>query len=151
MPRQHPAQSLVLSTDRPMPHPFASLIDRLERARKSIFRRQLPHHRTAPLRLAPHMGKPEEVKGRRQRRFFDFTHRSLGPEVDQSGLVRMQLQPELTQPLGQYRQYALRIGLVCKTHHKVIAEAHQRARTAQPRSHLLGDPLIDHMMKKDVT
>jgi hypothetical protein len=26
--------------------------------------------------------------------------RSLGPEVNQSGLVRMQLQPELTQPLA---------------------------------------------------
>ena len=134
-----------------MPHPLASLIDRLERARKSIFRRQLPHHGIALPRVAPHVGKPEEVEGRRQRRFFVLTGRSAGPEVDQLGLVRMQLQPELTQPLVQDREHTFRIDLVHKAHHKVVTEAHQRTRTAQPWSHLLGVPEIDHMMKKDVT
>jgi hypothetical protein len=62
-----------------MPHPLASLIDRLERARKAIFRRQLPYHRIAPNRVAPYMGKPGEVEGRRQRRFFGLTVGSPGP------------------------------------------------------------------------
>ena len=57
VPLEHPAQSLVLGTERPMPHPLASLIDRLERARKSIFRRQLPHHCVALPRFAPQVGK----------------------------------------------------------------------------------------------
>ena len=104
MALQHPAQSLVLLAERPMPHPLASLIDRLERARKSIFRRQLPHHNIALPRLSPYMGKAEEVEGRRQRRFW-LTCRSSGPEVDQPGLVRVQLQPELTQPLGADRNF----------------------------------------------
>jgi hypothetical protein len=34
VPLEHPAKSLMLGTERPMPHPLASLIDRLERAGK---------------------------------------------------------------------------------------------------------------------
>jgi len=96
VPRQHPAKSTVLLSDRPRPHEAALLVNRLERAHHTILGGVLPNRRLAPLRLAPYVQKAEERKGRRQRRFHTD---ALGrrSEVNQSGLVRVEFQSELRQ------------------------------------------------------
>ena len=45
------------------------------------------------------------------------------PELDQPGFVRMQLQPELRQPLAKVGQQPLRVGLMLETHDEVVREA----------------------------
>ena len=50
------------------------------------------------------------------------------PEIDHTGLVRVQLQPVLPQPLPKHFQYAFGVVFVRKQRHKVIAVANQSAR-----------------------
>src|SRR5487761_1951050 len=114
---EHLAKTLVLYFDRPMPHLPALLIDRLERARKTVFRRELSHHRIAFQRGSPYMAEPEEIEGRGQRRVFTIVGSPLWSEINQSGLLRVEFQPELPQALSQHRQHALRVAFVGKKHH----------------------------------
>ena len=90
VPLQHPAESMVLLSDRPRPHEAALVVDRFERARQTILGGPLPHRRLALPRLAPDVEKAEERTGRGQRCLR--TH-ALGrrPEVNQPGLVRVEL------------------------------------------------------------
>ena len=113
-----------------MHHPPALVIERLERARKTIFRRELPHHRVALPRGAPDVREPEEGKGRRQRLIFTVGRAADWPEVDPPGFIRVQLQSEPAQPLPEHGQHPLRILFVRKEHHKVDAEASQRTAAA---------------------
>ncbi len=147
---EHLAKTFVLRIERPVPHQPALLIERLERARQAIFRRQLPHHRIALPRGSPHMAEPEEVKRRGQRRFSAAAGSPPGSEVHQTGFVRVQLQPELPQPFPEHRQHPFRIVSVRKEHHKVIAEPDQCTRTTQTRLHLVGEPFVNDVVKNNV-
>ena len=75
VPLEHLAESTMLLGQRPRPHAAALRVDRLERPRQMIFGGTLPHR---------------------------FCTGALGrrSEVNQPGLVRMELQPEL----GRLRQ-----------------------------------------------
>ena len=46
------------------------------------------------------------------------------PELDQAGLVRVQLQPELREPLAKLGEEPLRVVLVLEPDDKVIGEPH---------------------------
>src|SRR5450631_4395751 len=104
MPLEHLAKSTLLLGQRPGPHAAALLVDRLERPRHTSFGGTLPHRRMAPPRLAPYMEKAEKVERRGQRRFCTGA-RGRRSEVNQPGLVRMEFQPELRQPLAQHRMH----------------------------------------------
>src|SRR5258708_6089600 len=99
VPLQHPAESLMLLGQRPRPHIAAALVNGLERARQTILGGTLPHRRIAPPRLAPYVEKAEKDKRPRQRRFCSGAL-SRWPKVNQPGLLRVQFQPELRQPLA---------------------------------------------------
>src|SRR5271156_578939 len=151
VPLQHSAESTLLIGDWPGPHAAALLVDRLERTRHAIFGGTLPHRRRFTLpRQAPRMEKAEERKGRGPRRLRAHT---LGrrPEVNQPGLVRVEFQPELRQPLAQHRLHPLGVVFACEQHDKVVAVADEGTAAAQARLHLLGKPLIEHIMQKDVS
>ncbi len=96
------------------------------------------------------MGGPEKDEGRRQHLMPTIVRTLHGAEVHQPRLVRMQLQSELAQPLPKHRRNALGVFPVRKERHKVVAEAHQRAWAAQTWLHLLGEPHIGGVVKKDV-
>ena len=49
---------------------------------------------------------------------------SMLPELDQPGLVWMQLQPELREPFAEVRQEPLRVFLVLETDGEVVGESH---------------------------
>jgi hypothetical protein len=105
MPSEHPGQALVLIPQRPMPHMATLLGERLEGTRKPILGRYLAHHCLTLSRAAPHVGKAQEIEARRQRwSFARVSVRSPIPEVDQTSLVRMQLQPVLAKALLQHFQ-----------------------------------------------
>ena len=122
MPLEHLAKSPMLLGQRPWPHEAALLVDRLERSRQTILGGSLPHRRIALPRLAPHVEKAEKDERRGQRRFCTG---ALGrrPEVNQPGLVRMEFQPELRQPLAQYLVYSLGVFFAREQHDKVVAVA----------------------------
>jgi len=133
VPLQHPAKRAMLLSDRPRPHEAALLVNRLERAHHTILRGVLPNRRPAPLRLAPYVQKAEERKGRRQRRFHTD---ALGrrSEVNQPGLVRVEFQSELRQPLAQHLMHPLGVFFAREQHDKVVAVANQGTGASQARS-----------------
>ena len=85
MAPEHLAKTLVLYFNRPMPHLPALFLERLERSRKTIFRRELTHHRIAFQRGPPYMAEPEEVK----REFYpSFSELRLLRTLELLGFVR---------------------------------------------------------------
>src|ERR1700682_3674698 len=72
------------------------------------------------------MGEAEEVERLRlaKPRPFPLLRRSAA-ELDQTGLVRMQGQRKLRQPIPQFRLKPLGIGLVLKAGNDVVGIAHQ--------------------------
>ena len=76
---------------------------------------------TAVLRLPTDVGEAEEIE---RLGLADTPGRSLPgsvlPELDQAGLVRMQLQVELPEPFAKIGEEPLRIGLVLETGDQII-------------------------------
>jgi hypothetical protein len=76
---------------------------------------------TAALRLATDVGEAEEVE---RLGLSDTPRRSppcgVPPELDQPGLVGVQLQTEFREPLAKIDQELLRIGLILETGNKVV-------------------------------
>jgi hypothetical protein len=93
--------------------------------------------------------KAEKDERRGQHRFCTD---ALGwwSEVNQPCLVRVELQPELPQPLAQHLVYAIGVVFARKKHDKVVAVADQGTDASQARVHLLGKPLVEHVMQKYV-
>src|SRR6516164_6568486 len=108
MPLEHLSQTLVLVSQQPVSHLAALLVDRLERTRKAVFCRDLPHHRRTLPRAPPYVAEAQEVKARGHALLIGVSARLPNPKVDHAGLLRMQLQAVLVQPFREYRQYAFR-------------------------------------------
>ena len=94
------------------------------------------------------MGEAKKVEG--FRKHLSLVAWRAVSEVYQPGLVRVELQPVLFQPLAENRIHPICIVFVFEYHHKVIAVPHQRALALQSRDHLCAVPLIQHVVKKDV-
>ena len=84
----------------PMPVGPAPILDRGQRAGKTVLGRHLPHHVLAFPRLSPRVGEAEEVE-RLCLAVWGRPAMTLRAEVDEARLVRMQLEAEPTKPFPQ--------------------------------------------------
>ena len=73
------------------------------------------------------------------------------PELDEAGLLRMQLQVELRKSLTKVLQELLRITKVLEPGNEVISEPHDNhVASGVPLSPLPG-PLVEHVVEVDVS
>jgi hypothetical protein len=78
---------------------------------------------------------------------------SLGgepPELDQPGLVGMQLQPELRQPLAKVVEELLGVALMLEADDEIIGEPHDDHVAACLPTPPLPDPPVEHVVEVDV-
>src|SRR6516225_311445 len=71
-------------------------------------------------------------------------------ELDQPGLVRVQLQPELGEPLTQGGQELLRLGAMLKSNNEVVRVTHDDDIAGRLRLPPLLDPQVEHIVQVDV-
>src|SRR5919197_3773601 len=72
------------------------------------------------------------------------------PELDQPGLVGMQLQPELRQPLAKVAKELLGIALMLEAGDEIIGEPHHDHVAARLPTPPLPDPPVEHVVEVDV-
>ena len=106
---------------------------------------------TAVLRLPTDVGEAEEIE---RLGLADTPGRSLPgsvlPELDQAGLVRMQLQVELPEPFAKIGEEPLRIGLILETGDKVVREAHEDHVSTRVAASPLRDPQVQDVVQVHV-
>src|ERR1700678_3245685 len=118
----------VLIADRLVAVLPAPVVDRDQGAGEAAFRRPLPHHVLALLRLRPGVGEAEKV----ERPVFAVRMRAilaLGTEVDEARLVGMEREPEPSKALRQHFHDPFGVVVVLERHHEVISKSNQRTTT----------------------
>ena len=125
VPAHHACQPSALFRDGLMPAPQALVFDRCQLGPHPL-RDGLALQPEAPvLRLPAVVREAEKVE---RLGLADASRLAVAggvaPELDQPGLVGMQLQPELREPVAKIGEEPLRIGLMLEPGDKVISEAH---------------------------
>jgi hypothetical protein len=97
------------------------------------------------------MGKPQEVK----RLWFALSTLLpilLGPtaELDQSSLLRIEFQSELSQAIPKFPAKSLCVVTILKPHNEVVGITHGHYRTARHLPTPCVDPQVVDIMKIDV-
>ena len=133
----------------PMPVGPAPILDRGQRAGKTALGRHLPHHVLAFPRLSPRVGEAEEVE-RLCLAVWGRPAMTLRAEVDEARLVRMQLEAEPTKSFPQHFHDPLGVVVGLEGHHEVISEPYQGRPPPQAWSHLVLEPLVQHMVQENV-
>jgi len=114
---------------------------------------RLPQHREASVaslgRADVRESKEVERLGLTQARSPTALGR-IGAELQQSGLLRVQLQRELGQPLSQFGAKPLGIGLHLEAKHDVIGETHDDHLAARLLTTPRPDPQIESVVKVDI-
>ena len=75
---------------------------------------------------------------------------SLWAEVDEVRLVRMEGESIPSEPLAEDRQHAFGVVDVVERHQRVVSKPDKGALPSQTRFHLGLEPLVQHMVQKDV-
>src|SRR5215469_1973394 len=75
---------------------------------------------------------------------------SLWAEVDEARLVGMESESISCKPLAQDRQHAFGIDNIVERHQRVVGIPDEGALPSETRSHLILEPLVQHMMQEDV-
>ena len=72
------------------------------------------------------------------------------PELDQPRLLRMQLQPELREPVAQIGQEPLGVLTMLKARHIVVGEPHENHVPARVPPPPLVGPQVEHVVQEHV-
>src|SRR6266571_7315540 len=125
MPAYHACQPPPLLRDGLMPTPPELVLDLCQLRPHPLRDRDAPHPETPVLLLRADVREAEEV----ERLGLAQAPRppppgGEPPELDQARLARMQIQPELREPLAKVVQEPARILVVLKAHDKVVRETH---------------------------
>jgi len=132
--------------------PLELVFDRLQLGPHPLLDRVTSQPEAAALRPPAHMGEPQEVE--RLRLPNTPRRASLGgepPELNQPGLVGMQLQPELREPLTKLVEEPLGVTVMLEPDDEVIGETsddHIATRVPTPP---LPDPQVEHVMQVNVS
>ena len=79
----------------------------------------------APAAVAADMGEPQEIESFRFTKPAPFAvRRSIAAELDQAGLVWMELQSELLEPRSHRIEKTASVVLMLETQHQIIGIAH---------------------------
>ena len=101
--------------------------------------------------LSADVGEAKEVERFRFAKPLPLSGLSrIAAKLDQAGLVRMELQRKLLQPVSHHAQEALAVGLMLEAHHNIVGIAHDdHVASGLPPSPAFG-PEIEHIMQVDV-
>jgi hypothetical protein len=121
----HASQPFALFRDGLVPTLHELVFDLPQLRPHSLRDRDAPQPEPSMLGLPAKVREPKEIK---RLRLPETTSRSapggMPPELDQPGLVRVQLQPKLRKPLTKVGQEPPRVLLVLETHREIISEPH---------------------------
>ena len=150
MAPHHLAQVALLLGDPLMQIMSAPIAYRCQRAGEAVLRRALAHH-TLPLsRLDPDMGKAKEVECGPTCRRVGLAIGPFEAEIDKACLVRMQHEAVSCKTLAQNSQRSLGTEEILKSHHEIVGVSNKDTSPFQPWPHHCLEPIIQHMMQKDV-
>ncbi len=107
--------------------PSAPFPHRLQRPRQAPLGRVLAQHRILPSRPHPNMGEAQEVEGDARSRIRG----QLGPKVNGSCLLCVQLQPKPGQALAEDGQHPLAVPLMLEEQHEIVRIPHPLAPTPE--------------------
>ena len=137
---------LLLQPDRPMPIAFAPVVHRFQRSGEAAFCRDLTNDIVSLSRPFPQMGEAKKIECRVR----IMPLRALPPEVHVARLGFIERKPIPTKTFSQNGKHAPAAVVVFKRQHKVVGVAHQLARTAQQRFHLLLKPLVQQVVQEHI-
>ena len=150
VPAQHPVQTGMLISDRPMAHPPAGLVNRSQSARESILGCPQSHHRLAVVQATPVMGESEEAECHRQLVMPADPERTPEAKIHQLRLLQVQFQTKAAQSPSQCCESSFGVLRLKENHHEIIAVPDQRRGPSQPWLHLLAKPFIQYVVQIDV-
>jgi hypothetical protein len=131
--------------------PTQLLLNGKELCPQSLRRRSPPDHKMAPGVPATIVGEPKEREGfRLPFSALPTIGRREASELDQSRLLRMDLQSKLRQPFLKVAQEPLRVRLVLKAGNKIVSVANDDDVT--PRDLLPPDldPEVENVMQVEI-
>ena len=98
------------------------------------------------------MGKTQKVEGSGTRpvRFGRFGRLRRAPEGHQAGLLRVQTQSVLLEPLEEYSIDFVRVLFVLESEDKVVGKPHQKGSPFHARLDAFHIPTVQHVMQVDV-
>src|SRR5271157_2438640 len=121
----HLRQPSPLFGDRPVHLPPQLLFDFLELCPHAVPPGFPLEQKCAPAAAAADMGEPQEIEG------FRFTKpalsapcRSEAAELDQAGLIRMELQSELLEPSSHRIEKTASVVLMLEAQHQIVGVSH---------------------------
>src|SRR6202165_4562614 len=102
--------------------------------------------------LCPKMGKAQQIERPPTRglRWPTRATASRRTEVDQSGLIWVQVQAVLAESLRQYGQHPTRIFLLAEGQHRIVRVADQDRSALEPRLDVPLEPHVQHLVQEDV-
>src|SRR5262249_44830164 len=142
---QPPLERGVLLLDRPVPMASAIVGDGRDgpsEARPARLEARYPSTCPAP---PPVKREAAEVEARRSLALRLIARRATKEE--QAGLVRMQLQPVPLESLRQHLHHPLRVVLSLEGDHEVIRVPDQARSAPEPRSDVVLEPKIEHVVE----
>src|SRR5258708_882088 len=146
----HPAQPFPLRGDRPMHEPPQCLLDLLQLCPHAV-RPGLPSDlEFARAGLAAYEGEAQEVEGSRPAEPAQLAALCrVASELDQPGLLGMQRQPKLSQPLAHLVQEAPGVVFVLEADDEVVGIPHDDHVAREPVPSVYG-PEVETVVQVDV-
>ena len=115
-----------------------------------ILGRLAPDNGIPPTRLAPIMREAKKVEGPRSTTTAATTRRSRAPERDESGLLRVEIEPVLRESLREHLRYPTRVVLPSKDEDGIVRKADEGSRAPHMRLHDILEPLVQNLVEVDV-
>src|SRR5262245_66442810 len=124
--------------------------DRRQRAGVTLLCRYLPHHVLALPRLSPDVAEAEEGERCPIRVRVVLAIWSVVAEIDEACLVGVERELVPSKTLAQYVQNPLGILAIREGHDGIVGESDKGTFPLEAWFHLILEPLIQHMVQKNV-